>query len=236
MKIFDKPNEHERLLSMPWREKLGKAKTYRGYPAEVHIDGKDMTVHDVERLILSLYWDKEIPEDDNDRLMTDYKQERQRWLDGLFVRDEENTSRIEEVARMLTAAYDRLKETAETFVTEQLAHGDESAKRIVIHIEVDDQLGGQSEGITDEDAELWDALCNEDRHHYDYWGVYCFSVDLNDKRMKMRDLLWWKDERMGKEPNETAEQQLSTLRERYYLAWQDIIKIPRFIMTVEIER
>jgi len=87
-------------------------KTYRGYPAEVHIDGKEMAVHDVERLILALYWDKEIPEGDNDWLTSCYKRERQRWLDTEFIRNEENTKRIEQVAQMLTDAHNRLKETA----------------------------------------------------------------------------------------------------------------------------
>lgn len=201
----------------------------------MHIDGKETTVLDVERLILSLYWDKNISERDNDRLSGDYKRERQRWLDSQFLRDEENTKRLEEVANMLAAADKRLRDTAETFATEQLAQGEQGAKSMTLHLEIDDQLGGPSEGITDEDAELWDALCNEDRCHDRYWGFRCFVVDLTDKRAKPKDMLWWKLGRLTDDANETMEQRFATLRERYFLAWQDIIKIPRFVMTVDVE-
>jgi len=117
---------------------------------------------------------------------------------------------------------------------EQLALDEESMKRIVIHIEIDDLMGGSQDGITDEDVELWDALCNEDRYHDEAWGVYCFSLDLTDKTRPQEDRFWWKLQKQDDEPNETADRKLSTLRERYHLAWQDIIRIPRFIMTTEI--
>lgn len=201
----------------------------------MHIDGKETTVHDVERLILSLYWNKNISERDNDRLSNDYKRERQRWLDSQFQHNEENTKRLNEVSKMLAAADKRLRDTAETFVTEQSARGEQGAKCMTIHIEIEDQLGGPSEGITDEDAELWDALCNEDRYHDPHWGFRCFKVDLTEKKVKLIDLLWWKRAHQGNEPSETIEQRFSTIRERYFLAWQDIIRIPRFVMTVEME-
>lgn len=210
-------------------------KTYRGYPAEIHIDGKETTVHDVERLILSLYWDKEIPENDNDRLSTDYKRERQQWLDSQFVWSEENKQRLQEVAKMYEMAFKRLQTVAETIAKEQLSHGDEAAKSIVLHTEIDDQLGGQSDGITDEDAELWDALCNEDRDRDPYWGIYCFKIDLTDRKASFEDRIWWRKTPKDDKQLEPMEKRFSNLRERYFLAWQDIMRIPRFIMTVDVE-
>lgn len=201
-------------------------KTYKGYPAEVHIDGETMTVNDVERLILSLYWDKEISKRDNERLSEDYKRERQRWLDSQFTKDEESAKRLNEVAAMFTAAEKRMENTAKSMAAEVRERCDSGAKRIVLHVEIGDLLGGPSAGITDEDAELWDALCGEECNYYPYWGVSCLYVDLtHDKK--------WNTGRQEDKARYTPEQQLSVLRDAYLLAWQDIIRIPRFVMTVE---
>ena len=58
-----------------------------------------VTLHDLERTMLSLYWDETLSESDKDYLMDKYKEERMRYLDGEFLFDEENSGRLKEVER-----------------------------------------------------------------------------------------------------------------------------------------
>ena len=65
-------------------------KIYNGYPDEVVIDGVETTVHDVNRMLLSLMWDKRLSDGDKGYLLCQYRTERQRYLDAQYEMTEEN--------------------------------------------------------------------------------------------------------------------------------------------------
>ena len=83
-------------------------KYYKGFPDEMKVDGRNVTLHDLERTMLSLYWDKTLCESDKDYLMGKYKEERMRYLDGVFRFNEENRRRLEEVEQLLENAVQRM--------------------------------------------------------------------------------------------------------------------------------
>ena len=64
-------------------------KIYNGYPDEVVIDGVETTVHDVNRMLLSLMWDKRLSDGDKGYLLCQYRTERQRYLDAQYEMTEE---------------------------------------------------------------------------------------------------------------------------------------------------
>ena len=82
---------------------------YKGYPEEMKIDGRTVTLHDVERTMLSLYWDKFVCESDKTWLMDKYKEERMNYLDANFSFIDGNRRRLKKVEQLWINARQRME-------------------------------------------------------------------------------------------------------------------------------
>ena len=61
----------------------------------MEVDGWNVTLHDLEHTMLSLYWDFTLSKQDKQDLMDEYKEERMRYLDSRFQFTDENRRRLE---------------------------------------------------------------------------------------------------------------------------------------------
>ena len=86
-------------------------KYYRGFPEGVKIGEEGMTLHDVERIMLSLYWDEKLNDGDKDFLMDLYKEERMRYLDEVFPDTVAELQRLKEVEAIYLEAVQRMETT-----------------------------------------------------------------------------------------------------------------------------
>ncbi len=68
-----------------------------------------VTLHDLERTMLSLDRDKNLNDGDREFLMKGYKEERMRYMDSLFAFTEEHRQRLEEVEKLYLEAVRRLE-------------------------------------------------------------------------------------------------------------------------------
>ena len=219
-------------------------KYYKGFPDGMKVDGRNVTLHDLERTMLSLYWDKTLSESDKEYLMDKYKEERMRYLDGVFRFNEENRRRLEEVEQLLENAVRRMDGVCAQVKERELEkhrQGDLAAKEISVHLEIWNLEDTEEVCYSDEDHDFWDVLCGEDRDFERYWGVCYRSMSL----------ILWEEEGVGKDyvayesiGGKMCERKIDgehgfgedfcTMKKNYRLAWEDVMKISRFYLTVKM--
>lgn len=95
-------------------------KYYKGYPKEMKVDGQAVTLHDIERTMLSLYWDKTLCEGDKDYLMDQYKEERMRYLDSIYQPTEADRLRLKEVEHLFAEAKERMENVCQRLIKTEL--------------------------------------------------------------------------------------------------------------------
>lgn len=95
-------------------------KYYKGYPEEIKVDGQAVTLHDIERTMLSLYWDKTLCEGDKDHLMDQYKEERMRYLDSIYQPTEVDQLQLKKVERLFTDSKERMENVCQRLIKTEL--------------------------------------------------------------------------------------------------------------------
>ena len=209
-------------------------KIYNGYPDEVQIDGTETTVHDVNRMLLSLMWDKRLIDPDKEYLSRHYRTERQQYLDAQDEMTEENRQALQAVEQKLSdeiqhceARLKRLKQRE----LEKKAKGMRSAKRIHYYLEVANYSPEENESYNSEDIELWDYLFGENRLSW-HWGLDYGSTIVEEREEQCR----WKNRIRTAQPiDKETFKELNALKEKYHVAWQDVQKIKNFMLTIRLE-
>lgn len=213
-------------------------KYYNGYPEEMKVDGQNVTLHDIERTMLSLYWDKMLSEQYKDYLMDKYKEERMHYMDSIFRLTEDNRKRLEEVKRLFANARQRMDDTRKRWVEteqEKRKQGLAAAGVLVLHLEIWNLEDTEEVCYSDEENDLWEVLCGEDRDHAPYWGIMAETVHITDGEQKV-----YRHQKPGV-PKETDENETGfdkdfcRMKEAYRLSWQDMMKISRFRLTVNMQ-
>lgn len=220
-------------------------KYYNGYPEELLIDGRTITLHDVERAMLSLYWDKNIRQADRNQLMDTYKEARMQWLDSCFVFTEADRRRLHDVEQLYLDALRRLENVCRRLTDGELAksrRGEKNAARLLLHLEVWNLEDTPNLSYTDEDCDLWDVFFGEDRDFDPYWGIVCESVYIDEERQTSshysRFLGSYAPSLENQASQETQPGAFSAdflhLKKHYKVSWQDLLKISRFNLTVDV--
>ncbi len=213
-------------------------KIYNGYPDEVVIDGVETTVHDVNRMLLSLMWDKQLSDGDKGYLLCQYRTERQRYLDAQYEMTEENRQSLTIQEQKLSDEIENCEVRLERLKQRELekkVQGLRSAKRIDYHLEIDNRTLEEGEPYNTEEVELWDYLFSEKCTLWS-WGVSHNSVEVRDEEESSLD--WRKNRTRMVQPGEKEESSFKTLeclKREYGVAWQDVQKIQYFRLTIQME-
>ena len=220
-------------------------KYYKGYPDEMKVDGQDVTLHDLERTMLSLYWDERLSESDKDYLMDKYKEERMRYLDGIFQFDEQNRQRLKEVERLFEKAMRRMEDVCkrtEEREVQKRKQGLTVAEGLRLHLDIGSLDETEDMCYSDGDQDFWDLLCGEEREIEPYWGVVCCSVSLEryEQNCPGREYVSYKAA-CGRRPcvkedegEKGFSREFCEMKEAYRLSWGDIMKISHFSLTIEM--
>lgn len=213
-------------------------KIYNGYPDEVVIDGVETTVHDVNRMLLSLMWDKRLSDGDKGYLLCQYRTERQRYLDAQYEMTEENRKLLAVQEQKLSDEIENCEVHLERLKQRELekkAQGVRSAKRIAYHLEIDNRALEEGEPYNTEEVELWDYLFSENCTLWS-WGVSYNSVEVREEEESRLD--WRKNLTRMVQPGKKEESSFKTLeclKKKYGVAWQDVQKIQHFRLTIQME-
>ena len=217
-------------------------KYYKGFPEEVKIGEGEMTLHDVERNMLSLYWDEKLNGMDKDFLMRQYKRERMRYLDETFQLTEEKTQALKGVETLWQEARMRMETTKKRLAereVEKMKQGKLAARCVRLFLEIGNLEDTEEVSYSDEENDLWGILCGEDRRHDLFWGIDWTSEDIAAYGQREE---WENNCRLKSSPKEQTEDGASEtfdrdflgMKEKYLLAWTDILRIIRFDLTVKL--
>ena len=213
-------------------------KYYKGYPEEMKIDGRTVTLYDVERTMLSLYWDKFVCESDKTWLMDKYKEERMNYLDANFSFIDGNRRRLKKVEQLWINARQRMEALCQRMAQreqEKRRRGEKSADRLQVHIEVWNLEDTEETSYGNDECELWDICFGEDRNYYNFWGFLCESIGIHEKenttyvRPHVSPL-----SADCKDWPASLDCDFLRLKAHYQVSWQDMLKISRFYVTVDM--
>ena len=201
-----------------------------------------MTLHDVERNMLSLYWDEKLNESDKDFLMRQYKRERMRYLDETFQLTADKTQALKGVETLWQEAQKRMGTTKKRLVereVEKMKQGRLAARYIRLFLEIGNLEDTEKVSYSDEENDLWGILCGEDRRHDLFWGIDWTSEDIATYEQRKDWENSHKPQHARKEQTanstlETFDKNFLRMKERYLLAWSDITRITRFDLTVHM--
>lgn len=215
---------------------------YKGFPEEVKIGERAMTLHDVERNMLSLYWDEKLNEGDKDFLMRQYKRERMRYLDETFQLTADKTQALKRVETLWQEAQKRMETTKKRLVereVEKMKQGKLAARCVRLFLEIGNLEDAEEVNYSDEENDLWGILCGEDRRHDLFWGIDWTSEDIATYEQRKDWENSHKPQHGRKEQTanstlETFDKDFLRMKERYLLAWSDISRITRFDLTVNM--
>lgn len=208
-------------------------KYYKGYPEEMKVDGQAVTLHDIERTMLSLYWDKTLCEGDKSHLMDQYKEERMRYLDNIYQPTETDQLRLKEVEHLFANAKERMENVCQRIIKTELQkreQGEKAANKLSLHLEVWNLEDTEDICYSDEESDLWDVLFGEEREYFPYWGLMSNHVYISEGELKE-----YRHPKRYDTTTDEEEEPLSQLKKAYKLGWQDILKITRFYLTVNLE-
>ena len=221
-------------------------KYYRGFPEGVKIGEEGMTLHDVERIMLSLYWDEKLNDGDKDFLMDLYKEERMRYLDEVFPDTVAELQRLKEVEAIYLEAV-QCMETTKTCMAERelqkMKQGLPAADSIHLYLEIGNLEETEERCYSDEEQDLWGILCGEDRRHNWFWGVDRCSANIKnyEEVEARRQMLLEQNAPRKKEGDkvplsgkQSLDKYFLQMKEKYYLAWTDLMRITRFDLTVKL--
>ena len=148
------------------------------------IDGQAVTLHDAERTMLSLYWDKFVCESDKTWLMDKYKEERMNYLDANFSFIDGNRRRLKKVEQLWINARQRMENLSQRMgerEQEKFRRGERSADQLRVHIEVWNLEDTEEVSYGDDERDLWNICFGEDRNYHSYWGFLCESIGIHEK-------------------------------------------------------
>ena len=213
-------------------------KYFKGYPEEMKVDGHEITLHDLERTMLSLYWDKTLCDTDKDYLMDSYKEERMRYMDNEFQPTEANRLRLKEVEQLFIDGKQRMEHTHQRIAERELQkskQGQSAAREVISHLEVWNLENTESVSYTDEECDFWDILFGEERTYWSQWGLMTIHSYISEDELK--ESYTRKTPKRNYIPKEKEDENsnlLQQMKEAYKLAWQDILTIAQFYLTTEL--
>lgn len=207
------------------------------------VDGQEVTLHDIERTMLSLYWDKNISESDKDHLMDQYKEERMRYMDSIFPFTETNRKQLEKAEALFIQAQQRMEEVRQHLLETELQkrkQGLKAAQRFALHLEIWDREDTEERCYSDEECDLWGVLCGEEHRYTPFWGVMKDHVYVNEKELEDNNLPQQRlrnpilEDRLKEKQTNGLGKDFCYMKESYKLSWQDMTQISRFTLTVKM--
>lgn len=170
--------------------------------------------------------------------MDKYKEERMNYLDANFSFIDGNRRRLKKVEQLWINARQRMENLSQRMgerEQEKFRRGERSADQLRVHIEVWNLEDTEEVSYGDDERDLWNICFGEDRNYHSYWGFLCESIAIHKKenttyvRPHVSPL-----SADCKDWPASLDCDFLRLKAHYQVSWQDMLKISRFYVTVDM--
>lgn len=198
-------------------------KHYNGYPETVEINSHQMSIHDVEHLILLLSGEDNIHPFTRNMLWDNYTKARAQYWDSLFDMGEYEKKWLNELGKRIIAQIEEMHALQKRLLQQELdkkKKGKQYAKLIELQIIFNDCC---SEDASDEEIDLYSELFTFQNATYNSSYIYIEEYEYHCKRREYS--------------SQKAEDGILTivhdLKQNAKLAWKDLAYIGEFGMKVK---
>ena len=198
-------------------------KYYNGYPETVEINSHQMSIHDVEHLILELSGEDNIQPAYKKILLENYTTARAAYWDAQFEMTEEQKTKLNELGDRLITQMEEMHVLQKRLLQQEQdrkKNGKQYAKLIKLQVIIKDCC---SEDASDEEVDLYSELFTFQKAYYNSSYIYTEEDEYHCERWKY--------------PSQKAEDGILTivhdLKQNAKLAWKDLTYIGDFGMKVK---
>lgn len=207
-------------------------KHYNGYPETVEINSHQMSIHDVEHLILLLSGEDNIHPFTRNMLWDNYTKARAQYWDAQFDMGEYEKKRLNELGKRIIAQIEEMYALRDRLLRQELEkikNGKRGAKSIELEIVIQNWY---SEDATDMEVDFYNGLfASQTKLRKFYNSCKCYTSTEYEEQNRTEPNYW--KEKYTQLAEDGILQIVHEMKEGINLAWKDLDKILDFEMKVK---
>ena len=206
-------------------------KHYNGYPETVEINSHQMSIHDVEHLILLLSGEDNIHPFTRNMLWDNYTKARAQYWDAQFDMDEYEKKRLNELGKRIIAQIEEMYALRDRLLRQELEkikNGKIGAKSIELETVIQNWY---SEDATDMEVDFYNGLFASQTNLRNFYNLCKCYTSAEYEEQNRTEPNYWK-EKYTQLAEDGILQIVHKMKEDINLAWKDMDKILDFEMKV----
>ena len=206
-------------------------KHYNGYPETVEINSHQMSIHDVEHLILLLSGEDNIHPFTRNMLWDNYTKARAQYCDAQFNMGEYEKKRLNELGKRIIAQIEEMYALRDRLLRQELEkikNGKIGAKSIELETVIQNWY---SEDATDMEVDFYNGLFASQTNLRNFYNLCKCYTSAEYEEQNRTEPNYWK-EKYTQLAEDGILQIVHKMKEDINLAWKDMDKILDFEMKV----
>lgn len=206
-------------------------KHYNGYPETVEINSHQMSIHDVEHLILLLSGEDNIHPFTRNMLWDNYTKARAQYWDAQFDMGECEKKRLNELGKRIIAQIEEMYALRDRLLRQELEkikNGKIGAKSIELETVIQNWY---SEDATDMEVDFYNGLFASQTNLRNFYNLCKCYTSAEYEEQNRTEPNYWK-EKYTQLAEDGILQIVHKMKEDINLAWKDMEKILDFEMKV----
>lgn len=206
-------------------------KHYNGYPETVEINSHQMSIHDVEHLILLLSGEDNIHPSTRNMLWDNYTKARAQYWDAQFDMGEDEKKRLNELGKRIIAQIEEMYALRDRLLRQELEkikNGKIGAKSIELETVIQNWY---SEDSTDMEVDFYNGLFASQTNLRNFYNLCKCYTSAEYEEQNRTEPNYWK-EKYTQLAEDGILQIVHKMKEDINLAWKDMDKILDFEMKV----
>ena len=206
-------------------------KHYNGYPETVEINSHQMSIHDVEHLILLLSGEDNIHPFTRNMLWDNYTKARAQYWDAQFDMGEDEKKRLNELGKRIIAQIEEMYALRDRLLRQELEkikNGKRGARSIELETVIQNWY---SEDATDMEVDFYNGLFASQTNLRNFYNLCKCYTSAEYEEQNRTEPNYWK-EKYTQLAEDGILQIVHKMKEDINLAWKDMDKILDFEMKV----
>lgn len=206
-------------------------KHYNGYPETVEINSHQMSIHDVEHLILLLIGEDNIHPFTRNMLWDNYTKARAQYWDAQFDMGEDEKKRLNELGKRIIAQIEEMYALRDRLLRQELEkikNGKRGARSIELETVIQNWY---SEDATDMEVDFYNGLFASQTNLRNFYNLCKCYTSAEYEEQNRTEPNYWK-EKYTQLAEDGILQIVHKMKEDINLAWKDMDKILDFEMKV----
>lgn len=204
---------------------------HNGYPENVEIDTRGMSIDDVEHLILTLSGEDNMHPVTRNMLWDNYTKTRAQYWDAQFDMGEDEKKQLNELGKRIIAQIEEMYALRDRLLRQELEkikNGKRGARSIELETVIQDWY---SEDATDMEVDFYHGLFGFQTKLRHFYHLCKCHVSIEDEEQDLTEPNYWK-EKYTQLAEDGILQIVHKMKEDINLAWKDMDKILDFEMKV----